>query len=235
MINFNYKKIDIIFFKYKEKQSRIKGKVVNRTEDHILIKIDECHLKEIDGIIKKIKKKDKIRNKDQNQKSGNMFKRRVIPFFMNQFYIYSSSKNFDVYKFLTQLKKLKKSKQKKFELGDLKTIFMNNNENVRDLWKEFLQLEANEAIDRNTKIEKNYKEYYRNYVSILKNELNKEEPYKNFLQKNDDDCQPNIPKQNDLRRQNSSEHDERMSLSLLIKRQSQSSQYQMSIWDDTFI
>ena len=38
--------------------------VVNRTEDHILIKIDECHLKEIDGIIKKIKKKDKIRNKD---------------------------------------------------------------------------------------------------------------------------------------------------------------------------
>ncbi|CAD8049453.1 unnamed protein product [Paramecium sonneborni] len=123
------------------------------------------------------------------------FKRRVVPFFMNQFYHWAINRKLkQVVNYLKQLKKNKESQQKKFELGDLKELFTNketaiSSDNIikdqtRESWKEFLKNYAVQSVLRNQKIKcMDTKQNYIKYIPILIEELDQMFPYDKLLSK----------------------------------------------------
>ncbi|CAD8157498.1 unnamed protein product [Paramecium pentaurelia] len=159
--------------------------------------IDECETE----VLIKIKTElfNKLVETIQSQKAANDtiishdFSRKISPFFMNQFLKWSKDKNDDnliiVTHTLQKLKDSKSSKQKRFELGDLKLIFhqrLSKNKNyqlIRKAWEDFLNSkEIINYIQNNKKI-KNQTKQYLDAINLLKNELKKPLPYSNLLSK----------------------------------------------------
>ncbi|CAD8212345.1 unnamed protein product [Paramecium octaurelia] len=135
--------------------------------------------------------------KEMRIQSSNLdtLKRRVVPFFMNQFYHWAVDNRLQsVVNYLKELKKSKESQQKKFELGDLKKLFSNQQliiqgqqqirKQARDAWQQFLEGYAVSSVMKNSKIKcPQNKQNYINYIPLLIEELNQIFPYNKLLSK----------------------------------------------------
>ncbi|CAD8134122.1 unnamed protein product [Paramecium pentaurelia] len=161
----------------------------NSNEQKVLLIIDKQILEPILKFVEDLKQ---IRS--QKSDLGTL-KRRVVPFFMNQFYHWSVNRKLtQVVTYLKYLKTKKKSQQKKFELGDLKELF-NNQEllihdqelirnHARESWKEFLKDYAAQSVLGNQKITcLETKQNYLKYIPILIEELDQMFPYNKMLSK----------------------------------------------------
>ncbi|KAM3128092.1 hypothetical protein pb186bvf_019793 [Paramecium bursaria] len=131
-----------------------------------------------------------IHNIQYKQPDQLLFKRRVIPFFLNQFYLYSIDIGLqEAIQYLQTVKNSKRSKQKKFELGDIEKLFRNKDQNsneyiVQKQWITFLEQKAISCIEKNGKITSHKtKQMYQRYLEEIQQETIKSNPYKYFLSK----------------------------------------------------
>ncbi|CAD8045356.1 unnamed protein product [Paramecium primaurelia] len=119
------------------------------------------------------------------------FLRRIVPFFMNQFYIWTifqKDENIScVRETLEKLKNNKISNQKKFELGDLKLIHNSKSKKyiqIRQAWLKFLYSDdIKNCIQNSNKVKEDSKIKYIQSIIILQNELEKQRPYARLLSK----------------------------------------------------
>ncbi|CAK70996.1 unnamed protein product (macronuclear) [Paramecium tetraurelia] len=161
----------------------------NSNDQKVLLIIDKKNLEPVLNFIEKL-------NEISSQKSdAATLKRRVVPFFMNQFYHWSVNRKLtQVVIYLKYLKTKKQSQQKKFELGDLKELFNNQDfsnpdlelyrNHARESWKVFLKDFAALSVQRNQKIKCGVtKQNYLNYIPILIEELDQMFPYDKLLSK----------------------------------------------------
>ncbi|CAD8065570.1 unnamed protein product [Paramecium sonneborni] len=160
---------------------------IEEQDDYVYIKVTK-------DFYYKIIEMDRLNSRTSQQvyNLSHKFLRRVVPFFMNQFLIWSKDQKDEnmkkVCEFLEERKKLKNSKQQKFELGDLKFVFSKNQQDqesqylIKMAWKSFLNSdELRQAIKNNKKMKEASKENYAYAINLLLNELDKPSPYSKFL------------------------------------------------------
>ncbi|CAD8143223.1 unnamed protein product [Paramecium pentaurelia] len=160
-----------------------------KNDQKVSIIIDK---KDLDLTLKFIEKLNQIRAQSSNL--GDL-KRRIVPFFMNQFYHWAVERKLQqVVNYMKHLKTSKESQQKKFELGDLKKLFTNQQlvipgqqlirNQVRQAWQEFLEDYAALSVMKNQKIKcPQIKQNYINYIPLLIEELDQIYPYNKLLSK----------------------------------------------------
>ncbi|CAD8046514.1 unnamed protein product [Paramecium primaurelia] len=160
-----------------------------KNDQKVSIIIDK---KDLDLTLKFIEKLNQIRVQSSNL--GDL-KRRIVPFFMNQFYHWAVERKLkQVVNYLKHLKTSKESQQKKFELGDLKKLFTNQQlvipgqqlirNQVRQAWQQFLEGYAAISVMKNQKIKcPQIKQNYINYIPLLIEELDQIFPYNKLLSK----------------------------------------------------
>ncbi|KAM3138497.1 hypothetical protein pb186bvf_009411 [Paramecium bursaria] len=160
----------------------MKFRVIKSNKKTTQIEIETPMLEQIQEILKNIQK-DKPKAK-RYRKNITIFNRKVAPFFMNQFrkHLDNNQQQKEVLKYLDDLKINKKSKQKKYELGDLVNIFKDPSQTIiQDSWVSFLQNHAYQAVIDHPKLQQESREQYLSEINPLIEQVYQKQPYKLYL------------------------------------------------------